>query len=157
LTLDGANGVEFAAMSRSPGLCVRVLGAALVLCLFAPVGAVFAQDPDATVDMVSLSFTPAVIHVSPGATVQWTNSSPLAHTVTADDGSFDSGSIDPDSTFSTTFDAPGTYQYFCQPHGSAGLHGMAATVIVDDPTAGAAPKPAIKPTDPNPPEYFPDH
>jgi hypothetical protein len=59
-----------------------------------------------------------------------------------------------------TFDAPGTYQYFCQPHGAAGLTGMSATLIVDDPAAAdvieapieAAPKP-----DPNPAEYYPDH
>jgi plastocyanin len=106
--------------------------AALAVCLLAPAGSAQAQGPDVTVDMIGLTFAPTVVHVAPGATVQWTNSSPLAHTVTADDGSFDSGSVDPDSTFSTTFDAPGTYQYYCAPHGSAGLHGMAATVIVDD-------------------------
>ena len=108
--------------------------AALALCLLAPAGSALAlaQDPDATVDMVGLTFTPLVVHVAPGATVLWTNSSPLAHTVTADDGSFDSGSVDPAATFSTTFDAPGTYQYYCAPHGSAGLHGMAATIVVDD-------------------------
>ena len=106
--------------------------AAFALCLLVPVGSAFAQDADATVDMVGLTFTPKVVHVNPGATVLWTNSSPLAHTVTADDGSFDSGNVDSGETFSTVFDAPGTYQYYCAPHGSAGLHGMAATVIVDD-------------------------
>jgi plastocyanin len=123
-------------MSGSQRWCARVLAAVLALCLFAPVGPAFAQDADATVDMVGLTFKPLVVHVGPGATVLWTNSSPLAHTVTADDGSFDSGSVDPDSTFSTTFDAPGTYQYYCAPHGSAGLHGMAATIVVDDPAGG---------------------
>jgi plastocyanin len=143
-------------MSGLYRVCARVLGAALALCLLTPLTSVSAQDADVTVDMVGLSFTPTVVHVSPGATVVWTNSSPVAHTVTADDGSFDSGSVDPDSTFSTLFDTPGTYQYYCVPHGSAGLHGMAATIIVDDPSA-AKPAPVIKPTDPNPTEYFPDH
>jgi hypothetical protein len=63
-----------------------------------------------------------------------------------------------------TFDAPGTYQYFCQPHGAAGLKGMSATLIVDDPAAAdvtdapveAAPKP-LPTSDPNPAEYYPDH
>src|ERR1700730_15994740 len=100
----------------------RVSAAAVALCLLVPVGSAFAQDADATVDMVGLTFAPTVIHVGPGAVVQWTNSSPLAHTVTADDGSFDSGSVAPDATFTWTFDAPGTYQYYCAPHGSAGLH-----------------------------------
>ena len=135
-------------------------GTALALCLLAPAASAFAQDAEATVVMGGLSFSPTVVHVAPGATVLWTNSSPLAHTVTADDGSFDSGMVDADSTFTVTFDTPGTYQYFCQPHGSAGLHGMAATIIVDDPAAAAPPQtaaPVIKPTDPNPPEYYTDH
>jgi plastocyanin len=114
---------------------LRVLGAALAVLLLAPVDSVFAQDADATVDMKNLAFVPVEVHILPGQTVQWTNSDPLQHTVTADDASFDSGLIDPGGTFSQPFDAPGAYQYYCIPHGSAGLHGMAATVIVDDPNA----------------------
>jgi plastocyanin len=146
-------------MSGTKRLCARVLGAVLTIGLFAPAGSAFAQEADATVNMVGISFAPQVVHVGPGATVAWVNTSTLAHTVTADDASFDSGSIDPDGTFTMTFDAPGTYQYFCQPHGAAGLTGMAATIIVDDPAVAeevveAAPKPAA---DPNPAEYYPDH
>jgi plastocyanin len=123
-------------MSGFHRLCLRVLGVALaVLCLVLPAALAFAQDADATVAMQGLSFAPTTVHISPGQTVMWTNSSPLQHTVTADDGSFDSGLIDPDGTFSMTFAAPGTYQYYCQPHGSAGLQGMAATIVVD-PTSG---------------------
>src|SRR5215472_10464088 len=114
----------------------RVVGAALGLCLLAPAGSVFAQSADATVNMQSLAFSPKEVHVTAGQTVLWTNSDPLQHTVTADDGSFDSGLIDPGGMFTMEFDTPGTYQYYCQPHGSAGLNGMAATIIVDDPNAG---------------------
>src|SRR5206468_11588668 len=113
-----------------------VLGAALVMCLLVPAGSVFAQEADATVNMQSLAFGPTVVHITPGQTVLWTNSDPLQHTVTADDASFDSGLIDAGGTFTQEFDTPGTYQYYCQPHGSAGLHGMAATIVVDDPNAG---------------------
>ena len=140
----------------------RSLGAALALCLLLPASSAFAQSADATVDMQGISFVPTEIHVAPGGTVQWTNSSPLAYTVTADDGAFDSGMLDPGGTFTQLFDAPGVYQYFCQPHGSAGLHGMSATIVVDDPNAEvpmAAPGPASvpKPRDPNPTDYTPDH
>jgi plastocyanin len=114
----------------------RVLGAALALWLLAPAGSVFAQAADATVNMQSLAFGPKVVHITPGQTVLWTNGDPLQHTVSADDGSFDSGLIDPSGTFTQEFDTPGTYQYYCQPHGSAGLNGMSATIIVDDPNAG---------------------
>lgn len=81
--------------------------------------------------MKNLAFAPTEVHIAPGQIVLWTNSDPLQHTVTADDGSFDSGLVDPGATFSQEFDTPGTYQYFCVPHGSAGLHGMSATIIVD--------------------------
>jgi plastocyanin len=126
-------------MSGSNRLCLRALGVALAMFLLVPVGSAFAQSADATVNMAGVSFAPTEVHVAPGATVQWTNGSPLQHTVTADDGSFDSGLLDPSATFSQVFDAPGTYQYYCQPHGSAGGNGMSATIIVDDPNAVAPP------------------
>jgi plastocyanin len=126
-------------MSGFHRLCSRALGVALATLLLVPVGSAFAQDADATVNMAGVSFVPTEVHVVPGATVLWTNSSPLQHTVTADDATFDSGMLDPGAAFSKVFDTPGAYQYFCQPHGSAGLHGMAATIIVDDPNAGAPP------------------
>jgi len=110
---------------------VRVLGVVLVLLLLAPVSSAFAQGADATVDMKNLAFAPLEVHIAPGQTVMWTNSDPLQHSVTADDASFDSGLLDPGGTFSQEFDTPGAYQYYCVPHGSAGLHGMSATVIVD--------------------------
>jgi plastocyanin len=147
-------------MSGSHRLCARVLGAALALCLLAPVGSAFAQDADMpTVDMQGISFVPVAIHVAPGATVTWTNSSPLAHTVTADDGAFDSGLLDPGGTFTMTFDSPGAYQFYCQPHGGPGLTGMSGTIIVDDPGAAAeitAPGPVtVAPRAPD--DYQPDH
>ena len=124
-------------MSASRWLGVRVLGVALALCLLAPVGSAFAQDADATVDMSSISFKPAEVHILPGQTVLWTNSDPFQHTVTADDGSFDSGLVDPGGAFAQGFDAPGVYQYYCQPHGAAGRVGMSGVVVVDD-VSGAA-------------------
>ena len=145
-------------MSGTYRLLGRALGAALAICLLLPVGAAFAQDADATVDMQGISFMPKEIHVAPGATVLWTNSSPLGHTVTADDGSFDSGPVDPGATFSQVFDAPGVYPYFCQPHGGPGGVGMSATIVVDDPGAVAEPVQA-QPETParSADDYTPDH
>jgi plastocyanin len=124
-------------MSGTRRLCVRVLGAALAVCLLAPVGPAFAQDADATVDMSSITFKPPVVHIQPGQTVLWANSDPVQHTVTADDGLFNSDLVDPGGTFSQAFDTPGTYPYYCQPHGSPG-QGMAATIVVDDPNAAGS-------------------
>jgi plastocyanin len=143
-------------MSRLNRTCLRVLGAALALCLLAPVGAASAQEP-VVVDMQGLAYVPVELHVVPGTTVVWTNSSPLAHTVTADDASFDSGNIDAGGTFEMFFEAPGFYTYFCAPHQALGMMGV---VVVDDPAAtgggedvggAAGPPPAVER------EYVPDH
>jgi plastocyanin len=146
-------------MSAHRRTCARVIAAVLALWLLAPAGSVFAQNSDAVVDMQGISFVPKEIHVGPGATVLWANSSPLGHTVTADDGAFDSGMLDPGAEFSMFFDTPGTYQYYCQPHGGPGGTGMAAVVVVDDPNAVTqeidAPAPMERPR--NPDEYQPDH
>jgi plastocyanin len=62
------------------------------------------------------AFAPATLEVPAGTEVTWTNRDPEAHTVTADDGSFDSGAIDPDGAFSVTFDQSGTVTYVCNIH-----------------------------------------
>jgi nitrite reductase (NO-forming) len=55
--------------------------------------------------------------VSLGSTVTWTNHDPgQVHTVTAVDGSFDSGFMNEGQTFSYTFNTPGEFEYFCGPH-----------------------------------------
>jgi plastocyanin len=137
----------------------RWLEAALALtaCLIVPLSTAFAQDADATVDMRGLFFAPFEIHIAPGQSVLWTNSSAVGHSVTADDGSFDSGNVDPGDTFTQSFEEPGVYQYYCEPHGSAGLIGMAGKVVVDDPDAAIAGLMAHKSRDPNPTEHEPGY
>jgi plastocyanin len=78
-----------------------------------------------TVNIVNMAFAPGVITVSAGTTVTWTNNDNMAHTVTADDNSFDSGSIGMGSTFSKIFSTPGTYPYHCIIHST-----MNGTVVV---------------------------
>ena len=63
------------------------------------------------------TFTPNDLTVSVGTTITWTNTGAVAHTATADDGaSFDSGSLDPQASFSLTTDTPGTFAYHCSFH-----------------------------------------
>ncbi len=107
-----------------------------------PVGGVWAQEATASVDIRNFVFATPELHVAPGTTVTWTNLDQLQHTVTADDGSFDSGFLDPGASFSFTFAQPGRYQYYCQPHGGPGMTGMSAVVVVDD---AAATVPATDP------------
>ncbi len=78
-----------------------------------------------SVTIKDFEFTPASITVSVGATVTWTNDGPSTHTVTADDGSFNSGNLDKGKTFSHTFNTAGTFGYHCSIHPF-----MTATVVV---------------------------
>lgn len=67
-----------------------------------------------------------VLTVKAGTTVTWSNGDAMMHTVTAVDGSFDSGFLNEGDTWSYTFDTPGEYEYFCSPH-----PWMRAKVIVE--------------------------
>ncbi len=70
----------------------------------------------ASLEMRQMAFWPQRLEITAGTTVAWTNKDQLAHTVTADDGSWDSGEIAPDATWRRTFDQPGTYTFHCTPH-----------------------------------------
>ena len=80
-----------------------------------------------TVDIVGLAFDPADLTIEVGDTVTWTNDDPgMLHTITAVDGSFDSGFLNDGDTWSYTFAEPGEFEYFCTPH-----PWMRAKVIVE--------------------------
>lgn len=68
------------------------------------------------VSIQGFAFEPSTIRVAARTEVVWTNQDPTEHTVTADDGSFDSGSIAPDGTFSVTLDRDGSVTYTCVIH-----------------------------------------
>src|SRR5689334_471738 len=96
----------------------------------------------------TLTFSPFVVSIAPGDTVMWTWKG-INHSVTsgmpgAPDGMFDSGIHNSGFTFSVTFSTPGTFNYFCSPHGAC--CGMTGKVTV----AGATPTPSPTPT-PRPP------
>jgi plastocyanin len=61
-------------------------------------------------------YAPATKKVDVGTWVTWSNNGYDSHTVTADDGSFDSGNLDPSEGFSWYFDTPGTFTYLCSYH-----------------------------------------
>ncbi len=64
----------------------------------------------------NFSFSPATAAVAPGATVTWTNRDDVPHNIVSTDQKFKSPVLDTDEQFSHTFDAPGTYKYFCSIH-----------------------------------------
>jgi plastocyanin len=67
--------------------------------------------------------------VSPGTTVTWHNNDAVRHTVTSDTGLFD-GNLPGGADFQFTFSQPGTYPYYCKPHGGPGGKGMSGVIIV---------------------------
>ena len=57
--------------------------------------------------------------VAPGAVVQVSNADAEAHTLTAEDGTFDTGSVDGGTVVSFTAPTvPGTYSFYCDIHPS---------------------------------------
>jgi plastocyanin len=54
--------------------------------------------------------------VAQGDTVEWINKMGMDHTVTADEGEFDSGPFGEDETFSYQFDTAGAFAYHCNIH-----------------------------------------
>jgi len=63
------------------------------------------------------AFNPNDVTIMQNGTLLWTNSDSQVHTVTADDGSFERGDIQPGSSFSFTFTIIGPHTYHCKYHG----------------------------------------
>ncbi len=72
--------------------------------------------PAAIVDTKDFAFAPDPVTIKAGDTVLFKNSDSVAHTVAADDKSYDSGDMPTGSTFAHTFEKPGTYEYYCAYH-----------------------------------------
>ncbi len=83
-------------------------------------------DPGANeVWIKDMGFSPSSKTVALNTTITWTNKDGTTHTVTSNNGQFDSGHIGDGGTFSFKFDSVGTYAYHCTLHSS-----MNGTIIV---------------------------
>ena len=76
-------------------------------------------------DAESNSYSPNPIEVKVGQTITWVNDDSTIHTVTSNDGTFDSDILQRGETFNHTFDRQGAYPYFCNLHAA-----MVGTVSV---------------------------
>jgi Plastocyanin len=114
-----------------------------VLCAFSPSQLLVAAESGqpgtaATVVIKQLHFQPDQMDVKVGDRVTWENQDIFTHTVTADDGSFDSGPIEPGKSWTLTATHQGRIAYHCRPHPN-----MNAQLIADgggDSTKGASAK-----------------
>jgi plastocyanin len=73
-------------------------------------------DAVKAVEIAQFKFTPDDVKATAGTTIRWTNRDAIAHTVSADDGSFESGLIASGANWAHTFDKAGDYAYHCAPH-----------------------------------------
>ncbi len=75
-----------------------------------------AAAKSAKIAMANFAFSPASVTVTAGGKVTWTNTDSVQHTVTADDGSFDSGLLSQGRSFTRAFSRAGTVKFHCSPH-----------------------------------------
>jgi len=83
----------------------------------------------ATVSISNFQFAPKTVTVKAGGEVTW-EVKQGTHTVTSDDGTFESQTLSTGNKFSYKFTKPGTYRYYCSFHGSKGGHDMSGVVRV---------------------------
>src|SRR5215211_3287311 len=129
-------GLKLQFPARWPVTLLTVVVAVLVAggAFLSRVGPIAAHQEAATaVQVVDFAFDPGTLTVPAGATVTWTNAGSRPHTVTADDGSFDSGRLDPGEQFSQVFEQPGTFTYHCGFHPE-----MQGSIVVTEPQEDAA-------------------
>ena len=81
-----------------------------------------------SVRMAGTRFEPSTLTIRAGDTVRWFNDDALPHTVSASDGSWDSGNLAPGASFEHRFEAAGTYPYLCRYH-----PGMVGAIEVQGP------------------------
>lgn len=79
-----------------------------------------------TILIENYTFSPPEIRIGAGSEVVWKNSDGVEHTVTAADGSFDSGTLRPNDEYKRKFTKTGTYSYICDMHPS-----MTGIIVVE--------------------------
>lgn len=113
---------------------VSLLGTIAILACASPAG------PPQAMTIKGFAFAPATVEITKGTTVTWKNEDTVPHTVTTGiapptfpprpsgasptpfpslstgDGKVNSGRIEPQGSFSFTFNETGTFNYFCAVH-----------------------------------------
>lgn len=76
--------------------------------------------------MVEFAYDPDPVTIQVGGKVTWVDRDSAPHTATAEDGTFDTGTIEQGKIKSETFKEPGTYPYVCEIHPT--MHGTVEVV-----------------------------
>lgn len=81
------------------------------------------------VEIVGFAYEPDPVTVQVGGKVIWLNQDSAPHTATAEDGSFDTGTLEQGKLEAETFKQAGTYEYICQVHPD--MHGVVEVIEKD--------------------------
>jgi plastocyanin len=109
-------------MNRRISKVVGLMAGLQILCGSA---VLFAKPVTHTVTIENMKFNPAELTVSKGDTVVWENKDLVPHTVTAEDGKFDSKMIVAGKHWKLRIKQDGTLAYHCLYHPT-----MAASLVV---------------------------
>jgi plastocyanin len=101
---------------------VLTLAFIAVATLFSVTSTLSKSDDTPTVTISNFAYSPAQLTVTQGQSVTFVNQDDVGHTVTAEDGSFDSKMLDKNKSWTFKFDKAGTYKYYCTVHPS--MHGI---------------------------------
>lgn len=105
------------ALALVGGACSDAETATTTTTTLSPPTTVAAAAPLA-VTIAGFAFDPADVTVPVGTTVTWTNRDGAPHTITSEDGTWESGNLGEGASFTFTLDTPGEYAYYCSIHPS---------------------------------------
>ena len=129
LHAPGAAGTKGSSGAATPMQTGQSTGQSTGQATVAPAGTASAPSANSQKIGITASSFGAPLTVQAGTTVVWSNKDSVPHSVTADNGEFDS-TLQPGQTFSYTFGKAGQYKYYCLFHGGPGGQGMASTITV---------------------------
>ena len=115
-----ALGTGVAIAQPGPGVVIAHAGPRVVVAQAGSPGTATAPSPAPSpvsiIHIKNFAFVPDSVTIPAGSTVKFVEDDEVAHTVTASDGSFDSGNLNQKQTWTHTFAKAGTYAYYCAYH-----------------------------------------
>lgn len=130
-------------MKRSKTMVRRGFILAMLLCVFAPTS----QAADYGVTIGDNYFNPSTAIVTVGGEVNWLyHFGSATHTVTADDGSFDSPVLSQGGSYQRTFNTAGVYPYRCKVHDAMRGAVEVRAASQSQPSPSPAPSPELSPS-----------
>jgi len=103
-------------MKKYALIIVMTISAMLLGVSYGISHAVETVDTPVIVTIEGSAFSPEAAVVKVGGEVVWKNKDAVPHTVTADDGSFDSGTLAQGAEYRRKFTAAGIIKYSCDVH-----------------------------------------